>query len=133
MALQAIAMLTLGLRRGSGLNVAVFAHPTLNRLPLETHILVRASFARLLGRRIALWMAGSTILNLYCYCSRSRTCNGQLGVSQRPSLRLKLSRSPSRSLGRCRSTSESSDGRRSRYPTIGKSKNIAGTYITGCA
>jgi uncharacterized membrane protein len=64
MALQVLAVLALGLMCGSELNVAVFAHPTLNRLPLETHILVRASFARLLGRVMPFWMAGSPMLNL---------------------------------------------------------------------
>jgi hypothetical protein len=53
-----------GLICGSELNVAVFAHPTLNRQPLETHILMRASFARLFGPVMPFWMAGSTLLNL---------------------------------------------------------------------
>ena len=45
MALQIIAVLVLGLMCGSELNVAVFGHPTVKRQPLETHILVRSSFA----------------------------------------------------------------------------------------
>ena len=45
------------------LNVAVFAHPTVNRMPCETLILVRASFARLFGRVMLFWMAGCTMLN----------------------------------------------------------------------
>lgn len=49
---------------GSELNVAAFAHPTLNRQALEVHIPVRAAFAKLFGRVMPFWMAGSTLLNL---------------------------------------------------------------------
>ena len=49
---------------GSELNVAAFAHSTLNGLPLEIHIPVRAALARLFGRVMPFWMAGSTLLNL---------------------------------------------------------------------
>lgn len=63
MALEIVAILVLGLMCGSELNVAVFSHPTLNRQPLETHILVRSSLAALLGRVMPFWMAGSTLLN----------------------------------------------------------------------
>jgi hypothetical protein len=51
MALQIPAVVLLGLMCGSELNVAAFAHPTLKRMPVETHA------ARLR-------MAGSTLLNL---------------------------------------------------------------------
>ena len=64
MPLLLFALLVLGLMSGSELNVAAFGHPTLNREPLETHVLVRASLASLLGRVMPFWMAGSTILNL---------------------------------------------------------------------
>ena len=64
MTLQVFAVLLLGLMCGSELNVAAFAHPTLNRQPLETHILVRSSIAALLGRVMPFWMVGSTLLNL---------------------------------------------------------------------
>jgi hypothetical protein len=64
MTLYIVALLVLGLMCGSELNVAAFAHPTLNRQPLETHILMRVAFARMLGRVMPLWMAGSTLLNL---------------------------------------------------------------------
>ena len=64
MTLQLVAVLLLGLMCGSELNVAAFAHPTLNRQPLETHILVRSSVAALLGRVMPFWMVGSTLLNL---------------------------------------------------------------------
>jgi uncharacterized membrane protein len=64
MALQLAAVLVLGLMCGSELNVAAFAHPTLNRLPLEVHIPMRSSLARLLGRVMPFWMGGSAILNL---------------------------------------------------------------------
>lgn len=64
MMLQLFAVLVLGLMCGSELSVAAFAHPTLNRQPLEVHIRVRASLAALLGRVMPFWMAGSTLLNL---------------------------------------------------------------------
>jgi hypothetical protein len=57
-------VIVLGLMCGSELNVAIFAHPTLNREPLEAHILTRASLAGLLGRVMPFWMAGSAVLNL---------------------------------------------------------------------
>jgi uncharacterized membrane protein len=64
MTLQMVALLVLGLMCGSELNVALFAHPVLKRLPQETHILVRSALAALLGRVMPFWMAGSTLLNL---------------------------------------------------------------------
>ncbi|HUI80162.1 MAG TPA: DUF4267 domain-containing protein [Bryobacteraceae bacterium] len=64
MILQLLALLLLGLMCGSELSVAAFAHPTLNRQPLDTHILVRSSFATLLGRVMPFWMAASTLFNL---------------------------------------------------------------------
>ncbi len=64
MTLELIALLVLGLMCGSEFNVAVFGHPALNRQPLEAHILVRSSFAAMLGRVMPFWMAGSTLLNL---------------------------------------------------------------------
>jgi uncharacterized membrane protein len=64
MTLQLVAVLLLGLMCGSELNVAAFAHPTFNRLPLEVHIVMRKSFAVLFGRVMPFWMAGSTLLNL---------------------------------------------------------------------
>jgi hypothetical protein len=64
MVLQVLAIVVLGLMCGSELNVAAFAHPTLNREPLEVHVPVRASFARLFGRVMPFWMATSTLLNL---------------------------------------------------------------------
>ena len=64
LALQIVAVLVLGLMCGSELNVAVFSHPALNRQPLEAHIAVRSSLARVLGRVMPFWMASSTLLNL---------------------------------------------------------------------
>ena len=64
MTLQLIAVVVLGLMCGSELNVAAFAHPILNRQPLEVHIPMRASFAVLFGRVMPFWMVGSTLLNL---------------------------------------------------------------------
>jgi uncharacterized membrane protein len=64
MALQLLSILVLGLMCGSELNVAAFAHPTLNRQPLEVHVRMRASLAALFGRVMPFWMAGSALLNL---------------------------------------------------------------------
>jgi uncharacterized membrane protein len=64
MDLQLLSILVLGLMCGSELNVAAFAHPMLNRQPLEVHVPMRSSFAILLGRVMPFWMAGSTLLNL---------------------------------------------------------------------
>ena len=64
MTLQLIAVIVLGLMCGSELNVAAFAHPMLNRQPLEVHVAMRSSLARLFGRVMPFWMAGSTLLNL---------------------------------------------------------------------
>jgi len=64
MVLHLLAVLVLGLMCGSELNVAAFAHPILNQQLRETHIPARAAFARLFGRVMPFWMAGSTLLNL---------------------------------------------------------------------
>ena len=64
MAIYLLAVLVLGLMCGSELNVRAFAHPALNRQPLETHILMRATFARLFGRLMPFWMTGSALLNI---------------------------------------------------------------------
>jgi uncharacterized membrane protein len=64
MALKILAVVSLGLMCGSELNVAAFAHPTLNRQSLEVHIPMRASFAKLFGRVMPFWMGGSTLLTL---------------------------------------------------------------------
>ncbi len=64
MTLHLLCVLVLGLMCGSELNVAAFGHPALNSQPLDVHIAVRASFARLFGRVMPFWMASSTLLNL---------------------------------------------------------------------
>jgi len=64
MTLQILAVVVLGLMCGSELNVAAFAHPMLNRQPLEVHVRMRASLAALFGRVMPFWMGGSTLLNL---------------------------------------------------------------------
>jgi uncharacterized membrane protein len=64
MAIYVLAVLVLGLLCGSELNVGAFAHRALNRQPLETHILMRASLARLFGRLMPFWMGGSALLNI---------------------------------------------------------------------
>jgi hypothetical protein len=63
MTLQLLAVLALGLMCGSELNVAAFAHPTLDRQRPEVHIPVRSSFAALFGHVMPFWMSGSTLLN----------------------------------------------------------------------
>jgi Domain of unknown function (DUF1772) len=63
--LQILAVWELGLMCGSELSVAAFAHPVLKLQLLDAHIAVRASLARLFGRVMPLWMAGSTLLNLF--------------------------------------------------------------------
>lgn len=64
MVIHIIAVLVLGLMCGSELSIAVFAHPVLNRQPIEAHIPVRAALAALLGRVMPFWFAVSTLLNL---------------------------------------------------------------------
>lgn len=64
MTLQLLAVLILGLMCGSELNVAAFAHPALNRQSRDVHVLVRSSFAVMLGQVMPFWMAASTLLNL---------------------------------------------------------------------
>jgi uncharacterized membrane protein len=64
MTMYLLAVLVLGLMCGSELNVGAFAHRTLNHQPLETHILLRAAFARLFGRAMPFWMTGSALLNI---------------------------------------------------------------------
>ncbi|MGO9450927.1 MAG: anthrone oxygenase family protein [Candidatus Binataceae bacterium] len=64
MTLRILAVLSLGLMCGSELNVAAFAHPTLNRQSLEVHIPMRSSFAALFGQVMPFWMGASTLLNL---------------------------------------------------------------------
>jgi len=62
--LQIFSVLVLGLMCGSELNVAAFAHPTLNRQAIAAHIPVRSSLAALLGHVMPFWMAGSAVLSL---------------------------------------------------------------------
>jgi uncharacterized membrane protein len=64
MTIQILAVLILGLMCGSELNIAAFAHPAINRQPLEVHVRMRSSLAALLGRVMPFWMGGSTLLNL---------------------------------------------------------------------
>lgn len=64
MTLQVLAIVVLGLMCGSELNIAVFAHPTLNRQTPELHLPLRTSFATLLGRVMPFWMVASMLLNL---------------------------------------------------------------------
>jgi uncharacterized membrane protein len=63
--LQIAATLVLGLMCGSELNVGAFGHTAFNRQPLDVHIAVRSEFARMFGRVMPFWMAGSALLNLF--------------------------------------------------------------------
>ena len=76
MTLELLTLLVLGLKCGSELNIAAFAHPALNRQPLETHILMRSSFAALFGRVMPFWMTGSA---LWCFPS-SFLCPSTIGL-----------------------------------------------------
>lgn len=58
------SVIALGLMCGSELNVAAFAHPTLNRQATAAHIPVRSALASLLGHVMPFWMSGSALLNL---------------------------------------------------------------------
>ena len=64
MTLKILAVVSLGLMCGTELNVAAFAHPTLNRQSLEVYIPMRASFAKLFGQVMPFWMGASTLLSL---------------------------------------------------------------------
>jgi len=64
MTLLIFAVLALGLLCGNELSLALFGHPTLNRQPIDAHILVRSSYAALFGRVMPFWMTGSAFLNL---------------------------------------------------------------------
>jgi len=64
MPLLIAAAVVLGLMCGSEFNVAAIAHPTIKRLPVQTHIPLRAALATLLGKVMPFWMGGSTLLNL---------------------------------------------------------------------
>jgi uncharacterized membrane protein len=64
MTIQFLAILILGLMCGSELSVAAITHPMLNRQSRDVHILVRSSFAALMGKVMPFWMTGSTLLNL---------------------------------------------------------------------
>jgi uncharacterized membrane protein len=64
MTFQLLAVLGIGLMCGSELNVAAFAHPTLNHQPRDVHTLVRSAFARLFGGVMPFWMSGCALLNI---------------------------------------------------------------------
>jgi len=63
MNLQLLAALVLGLMCGSELNIAAFAHSGIGRQRMDAHILMRSSLARLFGKVMPFWMAGSTLLS----------------------------------------------------------------------
>jgi hypothetical protein len=64
MPLQLFAILILGLMCGSELGVAALTHPSFNRQSRDVHVLMRSSFAALMGQVMPFWMTGSTLLNL---------------------------------------------------------------------
>ena len=131
MALQIIAVLVLGLMCGSELNVAVFGHPTLKRQPLETHILVRSSFAALFGRVMPFWMPSSTLLNLVLllpFEHLNETAWRLTAISlaiQVLAVLFSLVVAP------YPSTTGSQNGHRKPFLTTGQYWSIAGIHITG--
>lgn len=53
--LNVVAVIVAGLMVGSELAVAVFVHPTLNRLPDAAHLPAASALARVLGRFMPFW------------------------------------------------------------------------------
>ena len=129
MMLQFIAALVLGLMCGSELNVAAFAHPTLDRQPLAVHIPVRSSFAALLGRVMPFWMAGSTLLNLLLLLrfERLNTVSWRLAAI---ALAIQVAAVVFSLIGPVPINNRSQDGRRNRFRAIGEIRNIAGMSTT---
>ena len=129
MTLQFVAALVLGLMCGSELNVAAFAHPTLDRQPLAVHIPVRSSFAALLGRVMPFWMAGSTLLNLLLLLrfERLNTVSWRLAAI---ALAIQVAAVVFSLIGPVPINNRSQDGRRNRFRAIGEIRNIAGMSTT---
>ena len=130
MTLQFLAVLVLGLVCGSELNVAAFAHPTLDRQPLKVHILVRSSFAALFGRVMPFWMAGSTLPNLILlftigHLDKSTWHLAEIGlIIQVLAVLFSL-------VGPVPSITGLPSGRRSPFLTIGERSSIAGILTIG--
>ena len=130
MILQLLTVLALGLMCGSELNVAAFAHPTLNRQPLEVHVRMRASLAALFGRVMPFWMAGSTLLNLllllpFEHLSESAWRFAAIAFT------IQVFAVVFSLIGRCPSTTGSPNGRLNPFPKTGKCRSIAGIGTIG--
>jgi uncharacterized membrane protein len=62
--LGVIAVMAAGLMVGNELAIAVFIHPTLDRLPDNVHLPVASALARLLGRFMPFWYILVILLTL---------------------------------------------------------------------
>jgi uncharacterized membrane protein len=62
--LSVIAVMAAGLMVGNELAIAVFIHPTLDRLPDNVHLPVASALARLLGRFMPFWYILVILLTL---------------------------------------------------------------------
>ena len=129
MMLQFVAALVLGLMCGSELNVAAFAHPTLNRQSVAVHIPVRSSFAVQLGRVMPFWMVGSTLLNLLLLFrfERLSTVSWRLAAI---ALAIQVAAVVFSLVGPVPINNRIAKWTPECSPTIGEIRNIAGTYIT---
>jgi hypothetical protein len=129
MMLQFVAALVLGLMCGSELNVAAFAHPTLNRQPVAVHIPVRSSFAAQLGRVMPFWMVGSTLLNLLLLFrfERLNTVSWRLAAI---ALAIQVAAVVFSLIGPVPINSRIAKWTPELLPSDWRNQNIAGTYIT---
>ena len=62
--LQVLTITVAGLMVGNELNVAVFLHPSLRRLPDNMHARVRRDFAGLFGRIMPFWYVAVALLSI---------------------------------------------------------------------
>jgi uncharacterized membrane protein len=60
--LEVVAVLVAGLLVGNELAIAVFVHPTLDRLSDDVHLPVASALARMLGKFLPFWYIGVILL-----------------------------------------------------------------------
>jgi uncharacterized membrane protein len=60
--LDVVAVLVAGLLVGNELAIAVFIHPTIDRLPDDVHLPVASALARVLGKFLPFWYIGVILL-----------------------------------------------------------------------
>ena len=130
MPLQLLTVIVLGLMCGSEMNVAVSGHPTLNKQPIEVHIPVRASFAKVSGRVMPFWMAVSTLLNLLLLLpfGHSNRCVWRTDVI---AVTIQFAAVGFSLIGPCPSIIALPVGRRIPFLVTGMSRNIVGTSTVG--